>query len=79
MNYEEFIGIENKRKYLAYRMEDSTREDALCDARKVLHEAEKSLQVEYGCYDEDGNLSISSEMKNAEFWVVSRIRKTHKS
>jgi len=75
MNYEEFIGIDNRRKYLAYRMENFTREDALSDARKVLHEAEKSLQVECGCYDEDGNLSIGVAEDKAEFWVVSRVRK----
>lgn len=74
MNYEEFIGIENRRKYLAYCMEDCTKEDALRDARKVLHEAENSLQVECGYADEEENLFICKE-DEAEFWVVSRIRK----
>ena len=66
---------ENRRKYLAYRMEDFTEDMALKDARKVLHEAEKSLQVECGCYYEDGNLSIGVAEDKAEFWVISRIRK----
>lgn len=74
MNYEEFIGIKNRRKYLAYRMENFTREEALSNARKVLHEAEKSLKVECGYSDEEGNLFICAE-DEAEFWVVSRVRK----
>lgn len=74
---QKFKGVDDKKIYCVFLMDEYTKEEALSSAKSFLHDGDRGLSIEMGCHTDDGDLIIDVPEDEADCWCIARIRYTH--